>query len=168
MPENASLILNHQTIEQKINRIAYQIYEDHYDHEHILIIGIAENGYSLAQLISKKLEEISSIKVLLSKLKIDKKKPLNSKIELSLDPKSLKKESIIVVDDVLNSGRTMMYAIKPLLEQALNKISLAVLINRSHKRFPIYADYVGLSLATTLKEHIEVKLSKNDYAAYLS
>ena len=101
-------------------------------------------------------------------LKINKKNPLQSEINLNIEPKDFKNETIIVVDDVLNSGKTMMYAIKPFLEVPIKKLSIAVLINRSHKRFPLNADYVGLSLTTTLKEHIEVSLEKGNYAAYLS
>ena len=168
MPEKKITILDHQKIEQKINRIAYQIFEDHYDHQSIVLVGIAESGYILAELIAKKLAAFADLKVILSKLTINKKNPLRSKIDLEIDTDQLKNQSIVVVDDVLNSGQTMMYAIKPLLEKEVKKISLAVLINRNHKRFPIYAEYVGLFLSTTLKEHIEVNFKKGDFTAHLS
>ena len=168
MPESKSLILDHKNIEQKINRIAYQIYETHYDQKKIIIAGIAESGFILAKLISMKLKKISPLDVVMCELKINKKNPLQSEINLNIEPKDFKNETIIVVDDVSNSGKTMMYVIKPFLEVPIKKLSIAVLIKRSHKRFPLNADYVGLSLTTTLKEHIEVSLEKGNYAAYLS
>lgn len=152
----SNLILDHHKIDQKINRIAYQIYEDNYDQNEIIMAGIAKNGYVLAEILKKRLESISDIKVSLKELIIDKKNPLKSKAELKMEGAEIKNKSIVVVDDVLNSGKTMMYALQAFLAAPLKRLSIAVLVNRSHKRFPVNADYVGLSLATTLKEHIEV------------
>jgi len=167
MSDSRTLILDHQQIEQKINRIAFQIYEDHYDQNDLIIAGIAENGYVLAELITDKIQEISKISIDLIRLEINKKNPLSEEVMLHLDANDLNKRSIIVVDDVLNSGKTMMYGLQPFLKSSLKKLSTAVLVNRSHNRFPVHANYVGMSLATTLKEHIEVSLQKNSYAAYL-
>lgn len=168
MAETKSIILNHQKIEQKINRIAYQIYEDHYDQKDLIIAGIVDNGLVLAELIVKKLKKISDLNVRITPLKIDKRNPLKREIEIEVNEKDLENQTIIIIDDVLNSGKTMMYAIKPFLSIPVRKIGIAVLVDRSHKRFPVNADYVGMSLATTLKEHIEVKLEKGNYGAYLS
>ncbi|MEQ8623776.1 MAG: phosphoribosyltransferase family protein [Vicingaceae bacterium] len=168
MAANASQILDHLQIQQKINRIAYQIYEDNYDQDKIIMAGIASNGYELAKILKKQIEKISPLEVVLEEVLLNKKNPINSKVELQLTDEELKNQSIILVDDVLNSGRTMMYGLQLFLKVQVKKLSTAVLVNRSHKRFPVNANYVGMSLATTLKEHIEVSLEKGKYAAFLS
>lgn len=161
MPEE-NIILNHQQILQKINRIAYQIYEDHYDQKEIILAGIASSGYTFAAMLKEKLESISKIKVELIELRIDKKNPLSSPVKLPIENAVIKQKTVIVVDDVLNSGKTMMYGLKAFLDAPLKSLSIAVLVNRSHKRYPVNANYVGLSLATTLKEHIEVSFEKKN------
>lgn len=160
-------ILDHKQIEQKINRIAYQIYEDNYDREKLIIAGIASNGFKLSELLANKLREISSLEIILEELHINKKNPINSKVELNLNKEDIKNQSIVLVDDVLNSGKTMIYGLQYFLTAPLKKLSTAVLVNRSHKRFPVNADYVGMSLATTMKEHIEVSFEEGNYSAYL-
>ena len=168
MAANETQILNHLQIQQKINRIAYQIYEDNYDQEKIIMAGIASNGFELAKILKKQIEKISPLKVDLEELQLNKKNPINHKVELQLSNEELKNQSIILVDDVLNSGRTMMYGLQLFLKVQVKKLSTAVLVNRSHKRFPVNANFVGMSLATTLKEHIEVSLEKGKFAAFLS
>ena len=102
-------------------------------------------------------------------MKIDKKNPIESEIELNLTKTEIKNKSIVLVDDVLNSGKTLIYGIQCFLKAPIKSLSVAVLVNRSHKRFPVNANYVGMSLATTLKEHIEVDFENSKaYAAYLS
>lgn len=168
MAESKTPILSHQKIVQKINRMAYQIYEDNYDQKEIIIAGIAKNGYTLAQLISQKLGEISPIEIKLVELIINKKNPINSKVELNLNSDEIKNKSIILVDDVQNSGKTMIYGLQHFLKAPILKLSIAVLVDRSHKRFPVQADYVGISLATTLKEHVEVNFDdQKNFTAYL-
>jgi len=169
MSKEQSLILDHTKIEQKISRMAYQIYEDHYDQKEIIIAGIQENGFLLAKMFRDKLSEIASFEIKLEALKIDKKNPLQSDLEINLTEKELKNKCIVLVDDVLNSGKTMIYGLQVFLKSPVKKLSTAVLINRSHNRFPVKADYIGMSLSTTLKEHIEVDFSKKGkFAAYLS
>jgi pyrimidine operon attenuation protein/uracil phosphoribosyltransferase len=148
--------------------MAYQIYEDHYDQQEIILAGIQENGYLLAKMFRDKLKEIAPFEVKLEALTIDKKNPIQSKLELSISDKELKNKCIVVVDDVLNSGKTMIYGLQAFLGAPVKKLSTAVLINRSHNRYPVKADYIGMSLSTTLKEHIEVDFSKKgNFAAYL-
>lgn len=120
--------------------------------------GIAKNGYELAERISKKLEEISPIKVTLGQILLNKKLPLSEKVKVSLSEKELKDKVVIVVDDVLESGRTMMYGIDPFLKYSVKRLATIVLVDRDHHSFPIKADFVGISLATTLQEHISVEL----------
>ncbi len=168
MPNSKTLILNARQIGQRIDRIAYQIYENYYQEKEIIIAGIAKNGYVLAERLSKKLEEISPIKVTLGDIQLNKKAPLTEKVKVSLTEKELKGKVVIVVDDVLESGRTMMYGIDPFLKYSVKRLATIVLVDRDHHSFPIKADFVGISLATTMQEHILVELEggKND-AVYL-
>jgi len=159
MAASKTLILDHDKIIQKVNRIAYQIFEDNYTEKEIIIAGIAPKGYQFAKLLSETLEKISKIKIQLVELKINKDNPIESKIELSINEKDLSDKVIIVVDDVLNSGKTLIYGVNYFLNGPIKKLSTAVLVNRNHRRFPISADYVGTSLSTTLQDHVEVKFS---------
>jgi pyrimidine operon attenuation protein/uracil phosphoribosyltransferase len=164
---NKTQILNHQQIEQKITRIAFQIYEDNYTEKKLIIAGIANNGFIFAKLLANQLKTISNIEIVLEELHIDKKNPISNQTKLDLEAKDFKDQVIIVVDDVLNSGKTMMYGIKHFLIAPVKKLSTAVLVNRSYKRFPVHADYLGMNLATTMKERIEVTFEKENSSAFL-
>ncbi len=164
-----TLILNSKQIQQKINRIAYEIYENNYDEKEIIIAGIANNGFILAKQIVKVLQKISPIKTKLIEIVIDKKNPLATEINLALSEKELKNKVIILVDDVLNSGRTLIFGAKPFLTAQLKRLTTVVLVDRGHNRYPIKADFVGLSLSTTLQEHITVEINiKGKEAVYLN
>ncbi|MGQ0829386.1 MAG: phosphoribosyltransferase family protein [Bacteroidota bacterium] len=163
-----TLILTGKQIEQKINRIAYQIYENNYDEKDILIAGIAPSGYLLAKQIAEVLQKISPIKTRLIEIVINKDNPLATQIKIALTEKELKNKVIILVDDVLNSGKTLMFGAKPFLVAPVKRLTTAVLVDRGHNRYPIKADFVGLSLSTTLQEHITVELKKGKEAVYLS
>ena len=172
MPDSKTLILSARQIQQRIDRIAYQIYENNYLEKELIIAGIASNGYILAQRLAKKLEEISPLKVKLAEIKVNKKDPLSEKVKVSMPEKDLKNKVVIVTDDVLESGRTMMYGIDPFLKYSVKRLTTVVLVDRDHHSFPVRADFVGISLATTMQEHILVELdpaksgSKKD-AVYL-
>jgi pyrimidine operon attenuation protein/uracil phosphoribosyltransferase len=157
---NKTLILNSKQIEQKINRIAYEIYENNYDEKEIVIAGIAKNGYLLAKRIADVLQGISKIKAQLIEITLDKENPFNSELKLTLSDKELKNKVIILVDDVLNSGKTLIFGAKLFLNAPVKRLTTAVLVDRGHNRYPIKADVVGLSLSTTLQEHITVELKK--------
>lgn len=159
-------ILSHKEIEHKIKRIAYQIYECNVDETEIVIAGIESNGYLLAKKIKANLDKISSIDTILCKVKIDKKEPTNP-INTSIDSKDYSNKSLVLVDDVLNSGSTLIYGIKHFLDVPLKQFKTAVLVNRNHKKFPVKADFKGISLSTSLFEHVHVNLSKQPYEAYL-
>tara|TARA_B100000902_G_scaffold50257_1_gene57023 strand:- start:308 stop:811 length:504 start_codon:yes stop_codon:yes gene_type:complete len=161
-------ILDDKAINQKIIRLAWQVYEDNLNEDRIIIIGVSGRGEVLASRLSKIISQISSIKTRLGKINLDKDNPHNSEIKVNLDASEYKDEVIILVDDVLNSGKTLMYASKYFLNNTLVKLSTVVLVDRNHNRFPIKADYVGLSLATTLQEYITVVLNGKDQAVYLS
>ncbi|MGI8893933.1 MAG: phosphoribosyltransferase family protein [Bacteroidia bacterium] len=155
-----TLILTALQIEQRITRIAWQIYEDNAEEKNIIIAGIANSGYILAQRITEKLKEISPIKPILIKVKLDKENPLSGNVKIEGEAQNFDNKVVILVDDVLNSGKTLMYGMKPFLEADVRKISTAVLVDRNHNRFPVATDYTGISLSTTLQEHISVEIDK--------
>ena len=164
---NQNIILSHQEIEHKIKRIAYQIYETFPEEDEIIIAGIASNGFILAQKIGSILETISSIKVSLCEVTIDKKNPISA-IKTSLEPAQYTNKGIVLVDDVLSSGTTLVYGVKHFLEVPLKKFKTAVLVNRNHKKYPVKADFKGISLSTSLKEHVQVVFEeKNSYACLM-
>jgi len=152
-------ILTSPQIEQKLKRLAYQILEHNFDTKKIIFIGINNNGHQFGKKLVSKLEKITDKEVVLSRLRLNPAKPLASEIEIDLDISLLKNQNIILVDDVANTGRTLFYACKPLMSVLAKKIEVVVLVDRKHKSFPIKVDYVGLSLATTLQENIDVKLN---------
>jgi len=141
--------------------LAWQIYEQNYKEKEIIIAGIAKRGVLIATKIAEKLKEISSVEIKLVTIKLDKDNPYNKEIEVDITEKEYKNKVLIIVDDVLNSGKTLMYGAKYFLSVPLKRLSTVVLVDRNHNRFPIKADFVGLSLSTTLKEHISVELEKN-------
>jgi pyrimidine operon attenuation protein/uracil phosphoribosyltransferase len=166
--ESKTLLLDKKQIEKRINRIAYQLYEDNFEEKEIVIVGIAKSGYLVAQKIVNALNSICDLKVLLVELRMDKHNQVKKDIELSEPEEKLRNKPIIVVDDVLNSGKTLIYALRPFLKIDTKKIRTVVLVDRNHKRYPIAADYVGLSLATTMHEHVTVELEAEKEVAYLS
>lgn len=160
----ANRILSHSEIEHKIKRIAYQIYETFVDEESIVIAGIAINGYIFAQKIATVLQTISPIEVILCEVKMNKQNP-NSEITTSIPKEMYQNKGIVLVDDVLNSGSTLMYGVKHFLEVPLKKFKTAVLVDRNHKKHPIKVDFKGISLSTTSLEHVSVVFEeKNSYA----
>lgn len=161
-----NIILNNTQIEQKIRRIAYQIYESNSNEKEVVIAGIADNGYTFAKKIAEYIGNISTLKVCLCKVVIDKRNPLN-KITTSLTPSQYKNKPLVLVDDVLNSGTTLIYGIKHFLNVPLKRFKTAVLVNRNHKKYPVKADFKGISLSTSIKEHVVVEFNENETNAYL-
>ena len=155
MPNNQVLILDKKQIAQKINRIAYQILEDNLDEKEIILAGIWDRGYKLALRLQVVLQEIASFKVTILRVDLEKQ---NSKLVAKTDlPESeWKNKVVILVDDVLNSGKTLAYGLGVFLNTPHKKIRTVVLVDRSHKIFPIATDFVGLELSTILKEHVDV------------
>lgn len=162
MSENR--ILNHQEIEHKIKRIAYQIYETFVGEETIVVAGIASNGFVFANKIAKALESISDIKVTLCEVTIDKQNP-SQPISTSISKDEYTNKGLVLVDDVLNSGTTLVYGVKHFLDVPLKKFKTAVLVDRNHKKYPVKADFKGISLSTSSLEHVQVVFDeKGDYA----
>ena len=164
--KKSSLILDQLNIDKKITRIAWEIYEDNTQHDSIYLIGICGRGEILASKLGEEISKISSIKVNLVVLNINKDNPIE--VNLSLDLKSLSNQVVVLVDDVLNTGKTLMYSCQFLLTINLLKLNTVVLVERLHNSYPIKANYVGLSLATTLQNYVTVILEGNRKGVYLS
>ena len=166
MIKTESIILDKKQIDHKIRRIAYQIYETNITEKEVIIAGIYENGYLFAKKLKTAVEKISPINVILCKVTIDKKNPTNV-IETSLEFSEYKNKSVVLVDDVLHSGGTLIYGIKHFLEVPLKKLHTAVLVDRNHKMYPVKADFKGISLSTSINENVAVVFEKNNYYALL-
>ncbi|MFL1896911.1 phosphoribosyltransferase domain-containing protein [Aquimarina sp. 2-A2] len=154
-------ILSHTQIQHKVKRIAYQIYESNVDEKEIIIAGIADNGYVLAERLAIVLKTISPLQITLCKVVVDKKDP-QQPIQTSLAASTYQNKSLVLVDDVLNSGTTLIYGIKHFLEVPLKRFKTAVLVNRNHKKYPVKADFKGISLSTSLHEHVAVTFGSQD------
>ncbi|NIJ46041.1 pyrimidine operon attenuation protein/uracil phosphoribosyltransferase [Wenyingzhuangia heitensis] len=164
---NKSIILNHQEITQKTRRIAFQILESNCEADEIILAGINGNGFIFSKHLKAHLEEISDVKITLCELILDKKNPL-TEITSSIPQEEYQHKNLVLVDDVLSSGKTLIYGVKHFLQVPLASFKTAVLVNRNHKQYPVKADFKGLSLSTSLQEHIEVDFSQeNDAIAYL-
>ncbi len=163
-----NIILTNQQIEHTIKRIAYQIYETYVDEEEIVIAGITKNGYVFAQKIAEVLATISPVKISLCEVHINKQSP-QLPITTSLTKELYSNKGLILIDDVLSSGTTLIYAVRHFLDVPLKKFKTAVLVDRNHKMYPIKADFKGISLSTSLLEHVQVVFDENGESyAYLS
>lgn len=153
-------ILDHSQIVRKLNRMAYEVYEKNYGEKELLLVGIDGNGFKVAQRLGEILTKISPLKIKVSKIKLDKENPWAEEPKIDFTEKDYSNKPVIIVDDVLNSGKTVMYAIKPFLDKPVKRLNVLVLVDRSHTRYPVKADFVGLSLSTTMQERIEADFSK--------
>lgn len=158
-------ILSAEIVSRKLRRMAFEIAENNEGESSLVLAGINGNGEVVAQYLHKELKNIIQTPVDVVTIRLNKKDPL----EVSIDPHmDFTDKIIIVVDDVANSGKTIMYALKPFLSFKPKKVQALVLVERSHKLFPVQADYVGLSIATTLQEFISVEVEEDKIlGAYL-
>ena len=162
-------ILDGSQIKQKIKRLAIEILENNFEEKSIVLAGINNNGTGFAKLLEKQLKKITEINIQLVTIRLTPSAPLSTPIEIDTPVESLKGKTIILVDDVANTGRTIFYACKPILNILPKKLEVAVLVDRKHKTFPIYPKYVGFSLATTLKEDIELQiLGSEEWGVYMN
>ncbi|MFM9050803.1 MAG: phosphoribosyltransferase family protein [Bacteroidota bacterium] len=162
-----TVLLNSHQVRQRINRLAWQVFEDQADEKEIVIVGILESGDAVAKGLCEALKSISGLSVRHETIRIDKHAQVAGDFKLSADVNSLTGSCVVLVDDVLNSGKTLFYALRPFLTVEVKKIRTVVLVDRHHRRFPVTADYSGLSLATTLKEHVSVESDEQGLTAYL-
>ena len=160
-------ILNKAEIQDKIKRISYEIYEENFESKSLIICGIEKNGSEIARKVIKELKSICNIKIEFISISLNKKNPLNS-IKIESSKNKIKDKPIILIDDVSNTGKTLIHVIKELIEFEPKKINTAVLVNRDHSLFPIKINFIGLSLSTSINNHIEVVLNENDIGAYLT
>ncbi len=151
-------ILTEEVALKKLKRIALEVAERNFNEKELLLIGIKENGIVIAQIISKLMKAVFTGSITVVALSMNKKKPTTITIEKDID---IDGKTILLIDDVANSGRTMLYALKPLLEKHPKKIQTLALVERTHKTFPVDVDYVGLSISTTLNEHITIEVGKD-------
>lgn len=161
MDKTSVLILDHQQINHKIKRIAYQIYESNVEENQIILAGIAKSGYDLAQKLQAELKEIADLEVLLCEVKINKKNPLEE-VTTSLSSEEYKNKALVLIDDVLNSGTTLIYGVRHFLDVPLKRFKTAVLVDRSHKKYPVKADFKGISLSTSIHETVKVTFEEGD------
>ena len=155
MGTDKKYILSKEVAEKKLRRMAYEILENNIDEKEIILAGIRESGSVVARVVQQMLSEISGIKTQLITITLDKKEPNEVSLSKQID---FNEKVIVVVDDVCNSGKTLLYALKPFIEFHPKKIQTLVLVERTHTSFPVRPDYVGLSLATTIQEHIFVEV----------
>ncbi len=161
-------LLDSRQIKQKIKRLAIEILEQNFGEKEIILAGINNNGLGFAKMLEKEIVQLTDNQITLTSINLSPANPLESEVEIGLSPKDLNKKVIIVVDDVANTGRTIFYAIKPLLDVLPKKIQVAVLVDREHKSFPIKVDYVGISLFTTVQDDIDVQIKgRGEKAVYL-
>lgn len=163
-------ILNATQIQQKIDRMAWEILERHFGERRVYLLGINNKGYAFAQLLRAALEKISRPHpdILLHRLVLDPADPLRVAPEImQFEAAQLRDEAVILVDDVANTGRTLFYAFVPLMGILTRQVEVAVMVDRKHKLFPVQVNYVGLSLATTLMENIEFTISGKEMQAEL-
>lgn len=167
MNRERTLIVDTKTVNTKITRMAHEIYERFHKSREIVLVGIQGQGVDLASRVGAELKAIAAMEVRVETITLNKQNPLKEQIVFSAALNELKGKTIILVDDVLNSGRTLIYASSFLVETDLKNLSIATLVERSHRRFPVKADIVGLTLSTNLKEHIAVDLTKGKEGVYL-
>jgi len=161
-------ILSHIQIQHKIRRIAYQIYETNVSEKKIIIAGIEGGGLNFAKKLQVVLKDITSAEIILCKVTMDKKNPIKSGVNMSIPESEYRNKSVVLVDDVLNSGTTLIYGVHHFLKTPLKQLKTAVLVNRNHKKYPVKADFKGISLSTSLQEHVKVEFKSKNDAVYLA
>ena len=161
-------ILSHVRVRAIIKRLALEIIEHNHLEPELFFLGINNNGFHFGKLLTEEIAQLTDIPCVLARLRINPAAPLSAPVVLDLNTERLRDRVVVLVDDVANTGRTMFYAFAPILEVLPKRVRVAVLVDRKHKHFPVDTDYVGLSLATTLRENIEVRLRDvNEYEVLL-
>jgi len=167
MPAKSIQLLNRKQLEQRITRLAYQVYEDNFDQPEIILAGIEKSGYIVAERLLAALTSICPLKVSLISINVDKEEPTKVRLNPVISRDELRDKVVVVVDDVLNSGKTLIYSLRPFLDADMRKIRTVLLVDRDHKRYPVVADFVGITLSTTLQEHVRVDFTPGNEAVYL-
>ena len=160
-------ILTDSEVSKMLKRLAYQVYERNFDEKELVIAGICGQGNAVAKLLCEELGEISPIKIQFIEVQLDKENPTKNKVAINPSIK-LENKCVIVVDDVLNTAKTFAYALLPFMGLKIKKLQTLVLVDRNHRLFPISADFIGMSLSTTLQEHVTVSIEKKKVKVFLS
>lgn len=162
-------ILDNTQVRQKIKRLAYQIVEKNLRYKKLYLLGINNNGMRFAHLLKAELEKIALLEVTIGNIRLNPANPMDSEVEVDIPIENLKDQSILITDDVANTGRTIFYAFSAIMKTLPSRVQIGVLVDRKHKNFPVHVDYVGMTLATTLKENIDVDLDEEGMmGVYLS
>jgi pyrimidine operon attenuation protein/uracil phosphoribosyltransferase len=162
MSDYKTLLLDEEAVARKLTRIALQIREENFDESRILLAGVKNRGLELAQRLQAELSVIApELEVVVDYIRMNKDNPVHDEITTGQDPMLWKDGVVVVVDDVAHSGKTLLWALKPFMQTVPRKLQCAVLVDRSHKHFPVHADFVGLSLATMIQERVEVVIAPN-------
>ncbi|TVQ44980.1 MAG: phosphoribosyltransferase [Saprospirales bacterium] len=151
-------ILDNTQVRQKIKRLAYQIVESNLSYKKLYLLGINNNGMRFAQLLKAELEQIALIDLIIGNIRLNPANPMESEVMLDVPVEELQDKSILITDDVANTGRTIFYAFSAIMKTLPARVQIGVLVDRKHKNFPVHVDYVGMTLATTLKENIDVDI----------
>lgn len=167
LTQKRTVVLSHRQISQKIKRMAYEIVEHNFNEKEFEIVGITGQGYTLAERLCREIQCITNKPVQIHSISLDKDKPLESEAIVSVPVNHFSGKYVLLVDDVLNSGRTLTYAVRVLIAASVKKMQVACLVDRRHRRFPVRADFVGITLSTTLQDHICVELNGTEDKAYL-
>ena len=162
MSTDRTTVLDHDSVKRKLDRIAHQLHEENHEEKGIVLVGVAPRGQLLAERLAALLHGMKGPVVELVEIALDKDAPLEKPVKLSVDLAKLSGHVVVLVDDVLMSGRTLMHAAAHLVGVPLKKLTTVVLVDRRHRIYPIRADIVGLTLSTTIQEHISVELGKKD------
>jgi len=157
--QQQKVILNKINIDIKLQRMAFEVAESMNNNNELIVIGIKENGYKIAQKMVESLKKLLQNNIVLLSLSLNKQLPSNILLDQEIDFTS---KNILLVDDVCNSGKTLLYALKPFLDFHPTKIEILVLVDRIYKQFPVKPNFVGLSIATTLQDFIEVTVKDNE------
>lgn len=155
-------LLEKATTLQKVKRIAFEIYENNFAEKEVILAGIDGQGYVLATLLAKELKEVSDLKVSLARVSFNKKADSQPDLDIESDVDTFKNKTVVIIDDVLNTGRTLAFSLRPFLSIPLKKLQVAVLVDRNYPMYPIAADYVGYSLSTTMNDHVQVVLGEEE------
>ncbi|MBA4302816.1 MAG: phosphoribosyltransferase [Sphingobacteriaceae bacterium] len=160
-------ILGPEQVSQKIRRLAYQIWESNYDEPRILLAGVKNRGLDLAELLAAELRRISPLQVEVTYIRLNKDNPVHDEITTGVNTADWQDGTVVVVDDVAHTGRTLLYALKPFMGHLYKRLQIAVLVDRAHKTYPVHADFKGLQLATTLQDRVQIAFEADGVHVYL-
>lgn len=165
MSAQRDMVMTHDNVVRKLDRMARELLEVHFQESSLVLIGVAGQGVALCEALSSRLQALSNLEVLTGTLTMHKDLPLEHELLCDVDMTTWNDKIVILVDDVLNSGRTLIHAVRFVLEGHPREVHTAVLVDRKHRSFPIRADYCGLTLSTHHNEHIAVDLSDPDHTS---